>query len=1108
MKVTALRQNEREEIPVRKRAIFTIVSANYIGFAATLMQSVREHHPEAARFIILSDAMQSFAGVDLAAELVSCEALGIERLDNMKFWYTVMEFNTSVKPYSFRYLMQEGYDDICYIDPDILLFSPLVEVFKALDDHSVVLTPHMMVPLQDGKEPSDLSIMKSGVYNLGFLAVRNIDDALGLINWWADRCYASCRVDIAGHMFTDQRWMDLAPVFVERPFILRHPGYNVAYWNLPHREVTRNGNGEWRVNGRELAFFHFSGIKVDDPEQFSKHQNRYTVENLGLVADLCAIYRERVLENRWAEFAKVPYAFSSFADGAPIDDHMRHWISRAISENALDPLARLSLTSAFFEAPEDFLAAHGIFITRFMYQYWLDRADLQTTFDVNTPQGAENYRNWFVQDAMVKQKIAPSHIEAARCLTAASAAAIASAHAPAEQARGIATPWPRLATQVWNGAARDAGQFLEGTVELDLDQRGAIILPRAAAMLWERRQDLRVHFPLQDSVNVKGFLNWVLSSGFREGALSAEDFGARFIEFFTAIDPLTDHYKDVPITTGMLLVRPPGKGQIHDRWTHFPLEAIGRLSHGLWFSMIAPAQFGWPLAIVAPVRNFFASAVEIEVDGLVFTRAMIALWDARVDVQANYPLNTPHDIWRYVRWLVLHGVREQGLKITDFHPHIVDFLQSPSPRVPQVTQLQEMLHDMRADLRERFDLSTEHGLQKFLSWCKADQKKVLTKFGLDTVIFPPPALPPAPVVVVAVVLSGLYATPSGRGEDLRGTALAFDEIGFSDYVIADVVNGTLYSPDGAALAAGTEVRARVNIVHMNADTAERDWRKLRRLGVEAQKVIGFWAWELDRLPSYWRHAFSFFDEIWASTRFAMAAYVAEDLRPVRLMPMVVSAPSSKGIMNRAALGLQDDETVFLFMFDFRSYLARKNPEAAIDAFCQAFPKGDEKVRLVIKTQGGEEMVDALAALRARACDVRIDIRDARLSREELLTLLNTMDAFVSLHRSEGFGRGPAEAMLLGKPVILTDYSGTADFANAECALLVDYTMKPVDPAEYPGVEGQSWADADVAMAARHMVWVAAHPVRAKQLGKKAKARIEALYSPALVGKAVLDALDL
>jgi len=93
-------------------------------------------------------------------------------------------------------------------------------------------------------------------------------------------------------------------------------------------------------------------------------------------------------------------------------------------------------------------------------------------------------------------------------------------------------------------------------------------------------------------------------------------------------------------------------------------------------------------------------------------------------------------------------------------------------------------------------------------------------------------------------------------------------------------------------------------------------------------------------------------------------------------------------------------------------------------------------------------------------------------------------------------------------VILTDYSGTADFANAECALLVDYTMKPVDPAEYPGVEGQSWADADVAMAARHMVWVAAHPVRAKQLGKKAKARIEALYSPALVGKAVLDALDL
>lgn len=214
----------------KRRAIFTIVSANYIGFAATLMQSVREHHPEVDRYIFLSDAMHEFADIDLAAHLMSCDQINIANIDNMKLWYTVIEFNTSIKPYTFLYLFEtKDYEDVCYIDPDIQLFQPLREVFWGLSDHSCVLTPHMMHPLQDGKEPSDLTIMKSGVYNLGFLGLKNDKDGRRLARWWADRCYDGCRVDIAGNRFTDQRWMDLAPAFVSRPYILRHPGYNVAY---------------------------------------------------------------------------------------------------------------------------------------------------------------------------------------------------------------------------------------------------------------------------------------------------------------------------------------------------------------------------------------------------------------------------------------------------------------------------------------------------------------------------------------------------------------------------------------------------------------------------------------------------------------------------------------------------------------------------------------------------------------------------------------------------------------------------------------------------------------------------------------------------------------
>src|SRR5271169_5871711 len=121
----------------RKRAIFTIVSANYIAFAATLMQSVRRWHPDVDRFIILSDSYHSFDDTDLAAGLMTCDQLGIDDIDNMKLWYTVIEFNTAIKASVFLFLFREhGYDEVCYIDPDILLFQPMREVFSPLEDHT------------------------------------------------------------------------------------------------------------------------------------------------------------------------------------------------------------------------------------------------------------------------------------------------------------------------------------------------------------------------------------------------------------------------------------------------------------------------------------------------------------------------------------------------------------------------------------------------------------------------------------------------------------------------------------------------------------------------------------------------------------------------------------------------------------------------------------------------------------------------------------------------------------------------------------------------------------------------------------------------------------
>jgi glycosyltransferase involved in cell wall biosynthesis len=210
---------------------------------------------------------------------------------------------------------------------------------------------------------------------------------------------------------------------------------------------------------------------------------------------------------------------------------------------------------------------------------------------------------------------------------------------------------------------------------------------------------------------------------------------------------------------------------------------------------------------------------------------------------------------------------------------------------------------------------------------------------------------------------------------------------------------------------------------------------------------------------------------------------------------------------RPTLGIAPDDTVFFYAFDYRSYIARKNPLALIEAFREAFPT-EAGVRLLIKTQGAAQAPAAAQALRERVDDPRITLWDATLDRAEMLALVADSDCYVSLHRSEGFGRGPAEAMLLGKPVILTDYSGTRDFADATCALPVGWQKVAVPPGTYPGAEEQHWADPSVSDAARAMRWVAAHPSEAAALGRQARKRIESLYAPAVAGEAILRALGL
>jgi glycosyltransferase involved in cell wall biosynthesis len=305
-------------------------------------------------------------------------------------------------------------------------------------------------------------------------------------------------------------------------------------------------------------------------------------------------------------------------------------------------------------------------------------------------------------------------------------------------------------------------------------------------------------------------------------------------------------------------------------------------------------------------------------------------------------------------------------------------------------------------------------------------------------------------------LLGYAGLVSGRAEDLRMTALALRGQG-RQLAVLDRLTGAITTEDGRSAAEFAEP-PRINLVHLNADTAFFDHLFLRQRGIERGYTIGYWAWELAKFPEEWRSSFEFVNEVWATSRFPYEAIAAAATKPVFLMPPAVAIPQPKHGLTRADFGVPEKKFVFYFGFDWRSYASRKNPLATAAAFRRAFPRRAAPVCLVLKTIGSGWKADERDVLAEEVGgDPRIVVIDQELDRPRAIALLALCDCFVSLHRSEGFGRGPAEAMLLGKPVIATDYSGTRDFVTKDTAFRVGCELVPVGKDEYPGATGQVWA---------------------------------------------------
>ncbi len=287
---------------------FTLCSKNYLAHATALATSFRLHHPEDRLIIGLVDTLS-----DSEAELVrGYETLQVDHLqepaiENMKARYNIIELNTAVKPYYIDYFFKRlGADKVIYLDPDILLFERLDHVTLALDIYSFVLTPHFMTPLYDRYFLREQLVLNTGTFNLGFFAIRHDSVGTSLIEWWRKKLYDECLMDQSRGYFVDQKWMNLSICHFENYCIDKHPGLNVAHWNLHERKIAPAPAGKYIVNGcAPLIFFHFSTYKPDQPDAIARAQNRFTFETRPDIVPLFQRYQEQLRLHRYGELAAL-----------------------------------------------------------------------------------------------------------------------------------------------------------------------------------------------------------------------------------------------------------------------------------------------------------------------------------------------------------------------------------------------------------------------------------------------------------------------------------------------------------------------------------------------------------------------------------------------------------------------------------------------------------------------------------------------------------------------------------------------------------------------------------------------------------------------------------
>ncbi len=310
-----------------QRAAYTIITANYLAHAETLAETLAQHNPGLQLYVLIVDLPDDLEHQQFQHfKLIYLRELGeAELIEQMSFYYSPAEFCWSLRGFMHEYMQnQTQHDTWLFLDSDMMVSGSFEPIFAQLDHCSILLNPHFQ---KTGYLPAgswiELEVLRAGKFNGGFLGLRRSIVTTQFITWFKARlerfAFDEPYFEEIRFLHGDQLWLDFVPIHFPEVELLRHPGANLAHWNLFERDVVLHPDGRVSVDGQPLLFTHFSGWSIDEPELVSRHSPHYeNPPNIPGWEEKGREYRDRLLNNGYAEKITSSYGFARFNDGQEI----------------------------------------------------------------------------------------------------------------------------------------------------------------------------------------------------------------------------------------------------------------------------------------------------------------------------------------------------------------------------------------------------------------------------------------------------------------------------------------------------------------------------------------------------------------------------------------------------------------------------------------------------------------------------------------------------------------------------------------------------------------------------------------------------------------------